>query len=184
MKNKKYLLLGIVIVVIIIIILGIVFLNNYLSNKPVYMTREYMKKYNKLDSEVIKNIEYDFDDQLSDDQKDKYVEIIKNQYKKLTYKIVSEDMDETSATINVEISVFDLSSAMFKANSYIDSYEDKFMTNGEYDILKANDFKLDELSNYNEKITYSITFNYYKENGNWTMRDISSNDLKKIRGTY
>ena len=61
---------------------------------------------------------------------------------------------------------------------------DKFVENDEFDVYSAIDYKLQFLISYNERITYSVKFAFYKENRQWKLTDLSEIDLKKIRGTY
>ena len=183
MKNKKKLIifigLGILLGVTISVILLSLFVGE--AKSPEGMTKDFLKKYQKLDSSIVKKIEYEFNDELTPTQLDKYKEIIKDQYEKLEYTIleVDENKEERYAVVKVEFTVEDLSSAMEMANSYIDVNGDKFE-----DDFAAVDYKLSVLDERAEEQTYTIEFGFYYEDNEWYMYDLSEADLKKFRGTY
>ena len=183
MKNKKKLIifigLGILLGVTISVILLSLFVGE--AKSPEGMTKDFLKKYQKLDSSVVKTIKYEYDDKLTPTQLDKYKEIIKDQYEKLEYTIleVKENKEECYAYVRVEFTVEDLSSAMEMANSYIDVNGDKFE-----DDYATVDYKLSVLDERAEEQTYTVEFNFYYEDGKWYMYDLSEADLKKFRGTY
>lgn len=183
MNNKKKIMLfiGCVIVLVLVVTLSVFFIMKGNNNSPEGMTNAFMKKYQKLDDSVVEKIEYEFDDKLTPTQLDKYKEIIKEQYERLEYTIVEvvEKEGENSAEIIVEFTVEDLASAMEMANSYIEVNGDKFE-----DDYAAIDYKLSVLDEKAEEQTYTITFEFYKEDGKWTMYELHESDLKKLRGTY
>ena len=51
-------------------------------------------------------------------------------------------------------------------------------------LEKQVNYKLKEMSNTKEKVTYSIEFKFYKLDGVWYMTDITSADLSKLTGTF
>lgn len=184
-KKKRLLLLGclaLTIAVIVTIILLIV--GNAKSNSIEGLTKSYMKKYQKLDKEVVNKIKYEFDDKLTPTQKQKYKTIIENQYEELEYDIVEVRKDGVMGEVDVRFSVYDLASAMEQANSYIAVYGDKFKKNGKFDEYAAIDYKLEMLDDVETKVDYTITFNFYKDDGTWIMDEVLEPDLKKIRGTF
>lgn len=184
-KKKRLLLLGcatLVVAVIVTIILLVV--GNSKSNSIEGLTKSYMKKYQKLDKEVVNKIKYEFDDKLTSEQKQKYKAIIENQYEELEYNIVEVREDGVMGEVDVKFSVYDLASAMEQANSYIAVYGDKFKKDGKFDEYAAIDYKLDMLDDVETKVDYTITFNFYKNGKTWIMDDVLETDLKKIRGTF
>lgn len=184
-KRQKLVFLGcvalaiVVIAVIISIIVGTV-----KSNSIEGLTKAYMEKYQKLDDSVVDKIKYEFDDKLTSEQKTKYKAIIENQYEELEYDIVEVKEEDTYGEVIIRFTVYDLASAMEQANSYIEVYGSKFNKDGEFDEYAAIDYKLKMLDETETKVDYSITFNFYKENGTWVMDELNETDLKKINGTY
>lgn len=184
-KKKKLLFFGgitLIIGIVVAIILGVG--SNAKSNSIEGLTKAYMKKYQKLDKEVVDKIKYEFDDKLTPSQKEKYKSIIENQYEELEYNIVEVRKNGVMGEADVRFSVYDLSSAMEQANSYIAVYGDKFEKDGKFDEYAAIDYKLKMLDEVEIKVDYTITFNFYKEDGTWTMDEVLESDLKKIRGTF
>lgn len=184
-KKKRLLFLGclaLIIVVATVIILLVV--GNAKSNSIEGLTKSYMKKYQKLDKEVVNKIKYEFDDKLTPTQKQKYNAIIENQYEELEYEIVEVREDGVTGEVDIRFTVYDLAAAMEQANSYIAVYGDKFKKDGKFDEYAAIDYKLEMLDQMETKVDYTITFNFYKDDGTWTMDDVLEADLKKIRGTF
>lgn len=185
-KNKKIFIIGgilfllILIISIIYLVIGIFFK----KEDPVELTNNYLEAYQKLDEKIISKISYDYNDKLTKKQKEFYKSIMKKQYENLKYEITKEEVNETDAVITVLINVYDYSSAIAKANNYIEVYSDKFQKNGKFDTYKAIDYKLEALNTYNERVDYSLNFYYYLDNGKWIMTDINEIDLKKINGSY
>lgn len=182
--NKKLILIILVIFVLLLTVSLVFYVKKIGTKSPVTLTEEYMQKYQNLNKEIVDSIVYEFDDDLTDVQKNKYKEIMKKQYSKMTYEIMDEVVNETDAIITVEFDVYDLSAAMEMADSYVDVYSDRFMKNGKFDNYAAIDYKLKSLSNCTERIAYSIKFTYYKKDKKWILSDLSDVDLKKLNGTY
>lgn len=177
--------IGVIALLAILLVTFVTLLIVKSNNKsPVTLTKEYMNRYQKLDKDLIKNIKYEYNDDLTPTQKEKFEDVMKRQYENMTYEITNEIVNKHDAIITVQFIVYDLSSAMDRANSYVEVYSDKFMKGNKFDPYKATDYKLQTLKKYEEKVTYSIDFAYYKENGKWKMTDLSDVDLKKLNGMY
>ena len=186
MKEAKKLILFVGLGVLAVIVVGVLIFvfTRANSNSVSGLTNEFMKSYQKLDNDVIKKIKYEFDDDLTSTQLKKYKEIIKSQYEKMEYSILDIKETDIDAVATVRFSVYDLASAMEKANSYIEVYSDKFVSDGKFDSYKAIDYKLDQLEATDERIEYTIEFSYYKNNDEWVMFDLADATLKKLNGTY
>ena len=186
MNKKKKLLFfgGIAFIIGIVIAIILVVSSNVKSNSIEGLTKAYMKKYQTLDKEVVSKIKYEFDDKLTPEQKQKYRSIIENQYEELKYEIVEVKESGVTGEVVIRFTVYDLASAMEQANSYIAVYGDKLKKDGKFDEYAAIDYKLEMLDEVETKVDYTITFNFYKEDGTWTMDEVVESDLKKIRGTF
>ncbi len=184
LKKRAIILIGVVIAAFLIAgsIIAVIMRLNVKS--PVDMTLEYMKKYTKLDSSVVNNIKYEFSDVLTESQKKKYEDIMKRQYENMSFEITEKVINETDAIITVEVIVYDFASAMSKANSYVEVYNNKFIRGDKFDEYAAIDYKLNSLYDYQEKVTYAINFYYYLNDDKWVLTELSDTDLKKINGTY
>ena len=67
---------------------------------------------------------------------------------------------------------------------YITNHQDEFNTNGIFDNNKVLEYKIKELTNTKDKVTYTIVFNLTKVNDTWTIDNLSEEELEKIHGTY
>ena len=179
-RNKKLIIASIVAIVIIVLgVLGVFLILKGGNNKtPIDLTNEYMNKYKKCDSEVVKKIKYPFDDEITEAQAKKYKEIIKSQYMALDYEITEEHVGEIDAIIKVEFNVLDYKSSYDKATSYLSLYG-KDKTNE-----KKVDYKISEMEHTQEKEKYSIEFTFHKLDGKWHMMDLTKADLQKLAGTF
>lgn len=185
MKVKKKKKTGIVLVIILIVIIVSIVISlgfkmkKDTKNSPVEITKNFMDKFNKLDKDVISNIKYDFKDPLNERQKKEYTKVIRRQYEKLGYSIISDDKSDTEANIKVEVNIFDYNTCWNEAGDYIDLYSYKF-ANEE----KKVDYKISKISKCHEKITHIIMFKYTKKDDKWIMNNLDEDDIRKINGTY
>ena len=108
------------------------------------------------------------------------------QYKDLTYEIKEEKIDGNKAKVEVEIEVYDYTTALNNAYMHLEENQDQFYVDDVLDVVKFVDYKLDQLFNYKNRITYTIVFNLERENteSEWVLKDLSEADLKKIHGIY
>lgn len=146
----------------------------------------YMKKYKTLDSEVLVDLENTIKkENLTSEQEEKYREILKKQYKDLSFDIIEEDYDNDVSYVTLKIEVYDLYKAGSDAVIYLENNPQEFYTKDNlYDINKFVDYKLDKMKNTTERVTYTITLNVVKENNKYVIEDLTENDLKKIHGIY
>lgn len=158
-------------------------------NTPTRKIEDYLMKYQKLDKEVIMDLEssIDKDENMSKEQKDKYKDIMKKQYQNLSYKIKEEIINKDNATVDVEIEVLDYQSSITKSKKYFSENREEYTkdTNKEIESIKEYiDYKLEELGKVDDKIKYEITYSLSKEDGKWIIDKITDTDIKKIHGLY
>lgn len=141
-----------------------------LSNNPTSKVEEYLSKYQMLDKDI--NISYtDIADEteLDQDTKKRYEELIKKQYRNLSYEIKEETIDGETATVTAQIEVVDYQKVLDKYNK---------TENKEY-----HNQVLTELEKTTEKATYTITFIVKKDkNGNWNLEPLSILERQKLLG--
>lgn len=150
-----------------------------LNNTPSSKVEELFGKYNMIDKDIEADINsvVDTNTGLTDKQKDRYKEVLKKQYKNLSYEIKDETIDGNKAVVKVEIEVIDYKKA-------IKEVENKYTTN-DYTLEEFNEEKLDKLENYNEKVVYTLELNLTKDkDGNWSLDALPNNDIKKIQGMF
>ena len=146
----------------------------------------YLKKYRNLSSEVLVDLENTITkENLTNEQQEKYRDVLKKQYKDLTYEIVEEQYDDDASYVTVKVSVYDLYKAQSDASIYLANNPDEFNDNtGVYDNDKYTDYKLDRMKNITEKVDYTIVFTVTKESDKYIVEQPTDNDLQKIHGVY
>ena len=175
----------------LVFIIAILFLLVGCGNEFDTPTKEvevFLNKYQTNDSEVVNQFDTSLLDEgnLNEEQKEKYKEIMLGQYKDLTYEIKEEKIDGNQATVEVEIEVYDYTTALDNAYMYLEENQDQFYIDDVLDVVSFVDYKLEQLFNYKNRITYNIVFKLERENSNseWGLQELSETDLKKIHGIY
>lgn len=128
-------------------------------NTPTSKVESFLHKYQNLDKNVLIDLDkyLDKNKTLTKKQKSKYKELLKRQYQNLSYKIKSEETENNTSIVEVEIEVLD------------------------YTSIKKN---LNNPKNLENRRKYEITFYLTKEKGIWKIDDLSDDDYKKINGLY
>lgn len=146
----------------------------------------YMKKYKTLDSEVLVDMENTIKkENLSNEQKEKYRDILKKQYKDLSFEILEEEYDNEVSYVTVKIEVYDLYKAQSDATIYLENNPQEFYNdNNEYDVNKFIDYKLERMKDMTSRVDYTITLTVTKENDKYVVENPTENDLRKIHGVY
>ncbi len=147
---------------------------------------DYLEMYVTLDSNVIEQLD-DFveHENLSNEQKEVYKEVLKKQYSTLTYTIDGETYQDDIAYIKTNINVNNLYDVQKESLEYFNQHTDEFNDNdGNYDKSKFLDYKLQEMNNANRRISYEIEFKVVKNDNNWEVSQLSNDDLEKIHGIY
>jgi len=146
----------------------------------------YLKKYRNLDSEVLLDLERVIEkENLSDNGQDKYREVLKKQYKDLSYEIIKEEYADDISYITVKISVYDLYKAQNDASIYLSNNPEKFYDeNGEYDVNKFLEYKLDKMKDMTDRVEYTIVLTVTKEDDKYIVEQPNEEALEKIHGIY
>lgn len=163
----------------LLLILSATLLGCELNNTPTSKVEELMAKYQSLDADIENEIEEVLSDEtLSLEQKNEYKELIRNQYKNLTYDIKDETIDGDNAIVTVEIEVTDYKKA-------ITTIEDKYRGKDDYTIEEYNANKIEELKKVRDKVTYTLDIELTKNSeGDWKLNSLSNIEKKKIQGIY
>lgn len=158
-----------------------------MTNTPSKKVEEFLGKYQSMDKDVLNQLDkiVKEDETMTDDEKTDYKSLMEKQYQNLSYKIKSEEIKGNSATVDVEIEVFDYVNSINKTKEYYAKNKSEFVDeNNNLDNKKFIDYKIKELKKVTDKIKYQMTFNLTKSSGKWTIDDISDSDLEKIHGLY
>ena len=135
-------------------------------NTPTVKVEKFLGKYQKMDKEVIKELDYMLEKEtgLSKKQKKEYKELLKKQYQNLSYKIISEETNNNHSIVEVEIQVLDYKSAMDKKNTI--------------------EMRIKEMKKVTAMTKYKITIPLSKKDGVWFIDEISEDDRQKLHGIY
>lgn len=154
---------------------------------PTKEVENFLGRYQKHDEKVIKQLDNVIasDQTMNENQKKQYKEIMKRQYQNLNYKIKDEVIDGDEATVEVEIEVFDFYKINKQADQYLINNNQEFLGNDNLvDHNKFIDYKLKNLKEAKDKVTYTLNLTLTKKDKEWKMNDISENDREKIHGIY
>lgn len=104
----------------------------------------------------------------------------------MSYKIKDETEDGDSATVQVEIEVYDYGKAISESETYLTTNREEFLDDEkkEVDTKKFLDYKIGKMKDVKDKVTYTINFTLSKVDGNWRLDNISDVDRQKLHGLY
>ena len=153
---------------------------------PKQAVNDYLQKYITLDDSITDQLnEFVDNEDLTDDQKSVYKEILRNQYTSLTYTIKDEDIDGDTAYVTVEIKVRDLYKVQKDSLAYYEEHKEEFNDeNGIYDKVKYLTYKLNQMKDATETTSYVVEFKVVKNNGDWDVAQLSDETLEKLHGIY
>lgn len=159
---------------------------NDMMNTPTRRVEEYLGKYQMLDSTVLTELDSVVDESdYSKEYKEEYKNLMIKQYQNLSYKIKDEQTNGDTATVVVELEVFDYNNALDEALDYIEEHPDEFKEDDkETKEEKIEHYKIKTISDVTDKASYIINFNLTKDNKKWVLEKTSNSDLEKIHGLY
>lgn len=115
---------------LLIVLLISVFLVTGCGNSmtPTGAVEDFLGKYQSMDSEVLAQLDsvVSNDTTMSDEQKKEYKSLMEKQYQYLSYKITNEEIVGDTATVDVEIEVFDYATSIRKSTEYYNENRDMF----------------------------------------------------------
>jgi len=157
-----------------------------LDNTPTKKVEALLNNFQTLDSSVLSDLDkvVELETSFTDEQKEKYKEIIKSNYQKLTYSIKEATEDGDEAVVTAEIEVIDYTKVLNETNVYLDEHPTEFETNSKYDEQKYLDYRLDQLKTAKDKVKYTLDFTLTKVDEEWTIDDLINEIRNKINGTY
>lgn len=158
-----------------------------ISNTPTKQVEGFFNKYQTLDNEVLEDLDKVINEnqKFNDINKEAYREVIKKQYKNMTYKIKEETIDGDNAIVTVEITVLDFGKIIREVEDYKNNHIDEFQDeNGNYDDNKYVNYLMQRLKEAKEKVKYTLDINLTKLNKKWKIDGIDSDTEDKILGIY
>lgn len=183
-KMKKFISVMLLILGSILLITGC---GNDLMNTPTKKVEALFNNYITLDKKVLDDLDETMLSEtiMTNEQKDKYREIIKKQYQNLSYTIKDETIDGDIATVETEIEVYNYKKIIDDTNTYLKENQKEFLKeDNTVDIEKFNDYKLEELKKVKDKVTYTLNLTLKKVNNNWVLDDLTDTEISKIHGMY
>ena len=158
-----------------------------LNNTPTKQVEMFFMNYQTLNQKVIDDLDNVLknDNTMTNDQKEKYKEIMKKHYKNLTYDIKNEVVNGDTAVVTVEIEVYDYSKKKASVDEYVKNHPDEFLDDdNKFSDEKFISYRLSEFENVKDKVKYTLELNLTKIDDKWELNDISSIDEDKILGIY
>ena len=143
-----------------------------LNNSPTSKVEELLGKYQGLDQNITYNyLDLSSDVLISKDIENDYVDVIKKQYRNMSYEVKDEKIDGDMATVTVQIEVIDYKKVI-----------------NEYDIDRNDDIHkeiIDKLNGVKERVNYTIDFTVVKDkDGNWNLGNLTEEIQQKLLGIY
>lgn len=180
MKNMKK------VFIICISLLMLVGCGCTLLKTPTKKVEELLNMYKMKDKDVMDELdEYVATQDLTDDQKDKYKEIISKQYTDMKYEVTEETIDGEEATVTAKITVYDLYKVQKDAEEYLTDHKSEFYDETDtYDKTLFIDYKLDKMKSATDTVDYTVIFQLNKVDGTWEVDQLDNDTLEKIHGIY
>lgn len=148
---------------------------------PTEAVENFLDKYKNNDAAVISDLQdtLSADLTMTDNERSDYEEFMKNHYRDLNYKVLNETINNDSATVETEVTVRSYAEAINDANAYRNENASEF----DEDNTFAS-YRLDHLKEVTTTETYVINFRLTKENGEWKVDPLTSDEESQINGFY
>lgn len=173
---------------VMVILTGCSFNVSDIDNTPTKKVEAYLNNYQTLNDDVLDDLDVviEKEEEFTDEQKEKYRSIMKNHFENLTYTIKEETVNGDTATVEAEIQVTDFYKVNRANEDYKEEHQEEFTNEeGELDIAKYIDYRLEKMKNTSDKVKYTIYFTLTKnEDGNWELDELDETEEEKILGIY
>lgn len=171
---------------IILLIMLLILVGCSLSNTPSSVVSGYLDDFNTLSDSVILDIESKVSNEsLSNKNKDTYKKVLSRSYQDMEYEIKDESINGEKAIVIVKVSVYDLYKADIDSLNYMNENMNEFYKmDNTFDNDLYDEYRLNNMLNTKDKVEYEITFNLYKNNGEWTLENPDRVILEKLNGLY
>lgn len=152
---------------------------------PSEKVEDLLNKYIQNDPSLLEELDTYLDKQdLRQDQREKYGNIIKNEYSTIKYTITDERIEGDSAKVTLTIVVRDLYKSSKEAGEYLLNHSQEFYQNGVYDKEKFIDYKLSLMENGTDTKEYTIEIDLKNRDDNWIILELDNATLEKLHGIY
>ena len=156
------------------------------DNTPEKAVETFFEKYRSKDDNVITQLKETIQNEdLKDDAKEKYQDLMEKQYNEFAYVIKDTKEEKDSAVVTVELTVLNYRSAILEAEEELKSNPEKFNDDeGKFNEEKYMDYKIEKMSKVTNTTTHTIDLSLTKDAGMWTVEQLSSDDISKLHGLY
>ena len=156
------------------------------DNSPEEAVNTFFEKYRSKDDNIITQLlDTIKNEELSDDDKDRYQKLMEKQYDSFSYVIKDIEEKKDSATATVELTVLNYRSAVLKAEEELNKTPEKFNDDkGNFSKEKYTSYKIDKMEEVTETTTHTIELNLTKKNGIWKVEQLTNDDISKLHGLY
>lgn len=156
------------------------------DNSPEEAVNTFFEKYRSKDDNIITQLlDTIKNEELNDDDKDRYQKLMEKQYDSFSYVIKDIEEKKDSATATVELTVLNYRSAVLKAEEELNKTPEKFNDDkGNFSKEKYTSYKIDKMEEVTETTTHTIELNLTKKNGMWKVEQLTNDDISKLHGLY
>lgn len=148
----------------------------------------FFEKYRMQDDTIIAQLKDVIDNEdINDDSKKMYQELMQKQYDQFSYviKSIDETEDKNNATALVELTVLNYRSAILEAEEDLKDNPENFNDeSGNFSEEKYMDYKVEKMKDVTDTTTHTIELSLTKENGMWKVEQLSNDDISKLHGLY
>jgi len=171
---------------IILVLSVILLIGCSMSNKPSSKVEAFLNNYINLNDDVLMDIEQSaIKENLNNDDKNTYKDILSKQYEELKYEIKDESIDGNSAIVTVNINVYDFHKIEKESLEYLNTNLSEFYNNdGVFSNDLFNSYRVRKLNEAQDRIDYEIKFYLDKKNDEWVLNNPDRVTLEKINGFY
>ena len=187
-----------------------------MDNTPTKRVEKFLDNYTSNNETVLGQLKemVDSDSLMTDEQKTTYSDIMKRQYKDMTYEIKDEVIDGNNATVTAEIEVYDYYKVNKESEEYYNNNPNEFKDNttlvedvkdatkaaadaaknaaenvknavtGTTSDSKYVEYRLGKLKDAKDRVKYTIDFTLTKDGNEWKLNDIDDATRQKIHGLY
>ena len=158
-----------------------------INNTPTKKVEEFLTKYQTLDADVIKDLDkvIEEEEKFNTANREEYRELIKNQYKDMTYLVKDETINGDKAIVEVEITVKDYKKIMDEAEVYRDNNMPLFSDElGNYSEMMYIDYVITQLKDAKDTVKYTLELGVTKKDDKWQIDQINEETEDKILGIY
>lgn len=158
-----------------------------LMNKtPKDAVTKFLNNYKNNDTAVVNELnDYLETEELDEKTLKDYREVYLRQYSNLKYEIKDEKIDGDSATVDVQITVYDYYKTNVESGNYFTANQTEFVDDkGDVDFTKYLSYKMKKLLDTSDTVDYTITLKLNKVEKEWEIEPLTTEQLTKLHGTY